>query len=96
VTLRARGQERARESKRERERDLRKGNRDWKAGMFNVSLLLSQLKVGIGRKALFLYKKENNGMLHLPMFRGCNRCCYVHQVNGDNNRKTKSALGMGW
>jgi hypothetical protein len=41
--------------------------------VFNVPLLLAieantQLKVGIGRKALFLYKKaKNNGMLHLLM-----------------------------
>jgi hypothetical protein len=73
----------ARENKREQGRDLRKGNRDWKAGVFNIPLLLAievntQLKVGIGGKALFLYKKAmNNGMLHLPMFRGCNRCWYT-------------------
>jgi hypothetical protein len=56
----------------------------------------TQLKVGIGRKALFLYKKaKNNGMLHLLMFRGCNRCWYIHRVDGDHNRETNTALGMG-
>jgi hypothetical protein len=69
--------------------------------VFNVPSLLAietntQLKVGIGRKVLFLYKKaKNNGMLHLLMFRGCSRCWYVHQINGDHNRETNSALGMG-
>jgi hypothetical protein len=67
----------------------------------NVPLLLAieantLLKVGIGRKALFLYKKaKNNCMLHLLMFRGCNRCWYVHWVNGDHNRGSNSALGVG-
>jgi hypothetical protein len=69
--------------------------------MFNISLLLAieattQLEVGIGRKALFLYKKaKNNGMLHLLMFRGCNRSWYVHRVNGDHNRETNLVLGIG-
>jgi hypothetical protein len=56
----------------------------------------TQLKVGIGRKALFLNKKaKNNGMLHLLMFRDCNSCWYVHRVNGVHNRETNSALGVG-
>jgi hypothetical protein len=43
--------------------DLRKGNRDWKAGVFNIPLLLAieantQLEVGIGRKALCSYTKR--------------------------------------
>jgi hypothetical protein len=59
---------RAREREREEE-IFRKRNRDWKAGGFNISLLLAieantQLQVGIGRKALFLYKKaKKSGML---------------------------------
>jgi hypothetical protein len=48
---------RERERKRERARKrFLKGKQDWKAGVFNVPLLLAieantQLKVGIGRKA---------------------------------------------
>jgi hypothetical protein len=57
-----------RESERESGRDLRKGNLDWKAGVFNIPLLLAieantQLKVGIGRKALFLYSKSCIGSI---------------------------------
>jgi hypothetical protein len=69
--------------------------------VFNIPLLLAveantQLKVGIERKVLFLYKKaKNNGMLHLLIIRGCNRCWYVRQVNGDHNREADSALGVG-
>jgi hypothetical protein len=69
--------------------------------VFNIPLLLTieantQLQVGIGRKVLFLYKKaKNNGIFHLPIFRGCNRCWYVHQVNGDHNRETNLALSVG-
>jgi hypothetical protein len=92
---------RAREREREQGRDLEKEKQGLEAGVFNIPLLLAieantQLKVGIWRKALFLYKKvQKNGMLHLSMFRGCNRCWYVHWVNVDHNRDTNSALGVG-
>jgi hypothetical protein len=78
-----------------------KGKQGLEAGVFNVPLLLAmkantQLQVGFESKALFLCKKaKKNGMLHLLMFRGCNRCWYVHQVHGDHNREVDSALGMG-
>jgi hypothetical protein len=69
--------------------------------VFNVPLLLAmiastQLQVGIGKKHLFLYKRvKKNGVLHLTVNRGCNKCWCVHWVSSDHNKETNSEHGMG-
>jgi hypothetical protein len=58
------------------ERETGTGRQEWLMFLYYYIAMKAntQLKVRIERNVLFLYKKaKNNGMLHLLMFRGCNR-----------------------